>query len=413
MNAIRIFEYEFSDYKIILNNKCSANEKNFAQCLRYIVLTKFGYELEIVNDDKLHYPCEMLVGNTLRTTVSADANSFVVCCEPEKMQFVANDMLGYEAMYNYLVNDLCEKMCTENGISCRSSYTDTYPVSPIDGTELAVRAYGDVRVMIYNCYGYGGKAGEPCVRQPLQQEMIKTYAPTVIGLQETKPAYLEGINPIMSDLGYTWVDTEAKGANCTSMYYRGDRVTCIESGYHLFTGPNNSNTKSVTWGVFKDMESKKPFAVMSAHFMWGDPAYSKEVIAQTRISNATEYAAVKDMILEKYPNIPIVGGGDMNCDLSGTPHTVLKNSSLVYAWDVAENKNDFSSHLGYANYDPTHNVYTQWNRVEDKPYLQSIDHIYVTPNTKVKTFYVASDLYCRWTSDHMPLLIEIDLDGQK
>jgi len=57
-------------------------------------------------------------------------------------------------------------------------------------------------------------------------------------------------------------------------------------------------------------------------------------------------------------------------------------------------------------------VYTQWNRVEDKPYLQSIDHVYVTPNTNVKTFYVASDLYCRWTSDHMPLLIEIDLDGQ-
>ena len=412
MNIIRIFEYELSDYKIILNSCCSANEKNFAYCLRYIIFTKFGYEMEIVDDDSSDHCCEVLVGHTLRTTVSADTNFFAVCCESQKLQFVANDMLGYEAMYNYLVNDFCEKIGAENGLHCEFSYKGTYPMSSIDGTELAVKSYGDVRVMIYNCYGYGGKAGEPCVRQPLQKEMIKTYAPTVIGLQETKPSYLEGIGPIMNELGYSWVDTKAKSANCTSMYYRGDKVICIEGGYHLFSGPNNSNTKSVTWGVFRDLGSNKLFAVMSTHFMWGDPAYSKEVIAQTRISNATEYAAVKDMILEKYPNIPIIGGGDMNCEISGIPHGILKDSNLVHAWDVAENRNDFSSHLGYANYDPIHMVYTQWNRVEDKPYLQSIDHVYVTPNTNVKTFYVASDLYCRWTSDHMPLLIEIDLDSQ-
>ncbi|MBR7099463.1 MAG: hypothetical protein IKC59_08610 [Clostridia bacterium] len=374
-------------------------------------MSEFGLELEIVNDDKLEYCSEILVGKTRHTTVSADVNSFTVCCEPRKLQFVANDMLGYEAMYHYLINVFCEKMRMESGIANRFSYTNAYPLNAVDGTELGVKSYGDVRVMIYNCYGYGGKAGEPCVRQPLQKEMIRTYAPTVIGLQETKPAYLAGMNPIMKDLGYAWVDTEAKEANCTSMYYREDITVCVESGYHLFTGPNNSNTKSVTWGVFKDKRINKLFAAMSTHFMWGDPAYSKEIIAQTRISNANEYVAVKDMILKKYPNIPIIGGGDMNCGISGTPHKILKDSGLLYAWDVADSKNDFSSHLGYACYDPLHEVYTEWNKVQNQPYLQSLDHVYVTPNTNVKAFYTASNLYCRWTSDHMPLLVDVDLEG--
>lgn len=409
MSEIYCLQNKLSKYKIVVDPNCSVNDKNFANCIRYTVLTRFGCELEIVNDCVPSQDCVILVGNTRNTTVTATPYSFTVSGEKGKLQFVADGMFGYEAMYQYLVKEFFEKLSADDGITQDFTDTGIYPVSSADGSETAVKSYGDVRVMVYNCYGYGGGPGEPEVRQPFQAEMFKTYAPDVIGLQEAKPKYLRGINPILGELGYTWVDTDAKETNCTSMYYRADQVTLIESGYHLFTGPNNSNTKSITWGVFRDRATQRLFAALTTHFMWGDPSYSKEVIAQTRISNATEYADVTDRILEKYPNIPLLGGGDMNCSEEGTPHGVLKERGLLNAWYEAARKNDFTSHIGYAAYDPAHQVYTKWNESTDHPHAYSIDHVYVTPNTEVGSCFILSDLYCRWTSDHLPILVDIVL----
>ena len=70
---------------------------------------------------------------------------------------------------------------------------------------------GDVRAMFYNIYGwmwYPDKENSPNLssgpielRQKLQAEMISSYAPDVLGMQEYSIYYHKGMTPRLFELG--------------------------------------------------------------------------------------------------------------------------------------------------------------------------------------------------------------------
>lgn len=143
--------------------------------------------------------------------------------------------------------------------------------------------------------------------------------------------------------------------------------------------------------------------------MYSPDYLSAEDARATRKSNATEMVAVINSILEKYPDLPLIGGGDMNCRIGKEEaHTVLSESGLIHAYDIAEIKNEIRTHGYSAVYDEAHHTYTTLPTVEMR-YLSSIDHAYVTKNTSIATFCTLADPYCLATSDHMPILLDIKL----
>ena len=143
--------------------------------------------------------------------------------------------------------------------------------------------------------------------------------------------------------------------------------------------------------------------------MYSPNYLTAEEAQATRKSNATEMVAVIDAILDKYPNLPLVGGGDMNCRIGKEEtHTVLSESGLVHAYDIADVKNEIRSHGYSAVYDEAHHTYTELPMVEMR-YLSSIDHAYATKHTSIATFCTLADPYCLVTSDHMPILLDIKL----
>ena len=396
-----------SKFRIVIPKDATVNESTFAYALRYHLKKVYQCSLDVVSDSDTVTENEILVGGTSCTADKAENFGFAVSARGGKLHLVATDMRGYQAMYSYVVNTLFAD--TESSIEDGFEYTAKAPSELNDGTVFATESYGDMRIMFYNIYGGRSQSGGQAVRFPLQREIVATYAPTVLGLQETTQGYHEGFTPMLEELGYTTIDGYDDGINHTLLYYKADRVTLLDSGFLLYSGANNANSKSLTWGVFEDRATTKKFAVINTHFMWSDPALAEGEANRTRVSNARELIGVKNAILEKYPNIPVIMGGDLNCKVHEEPHGILKNGGMVSVWEKATVKNDSGGRKGYSTYDAEEKTFTASPKVWGF-YTDSIDHAYATPNTNVKTYCSLADLYCQWTSDHMPVVVEFDLN---
>lgn len=397
-----------SAFCIVIPKNATVNESTFAFAFRYYLKKERNCSIDIVLDSETMSENEILVGGTFRTTANAETFGFTVSAKDGKLQFFAKDMRGYQAMLDYATKELfaADK---EIDISDGFCYTAKAPSDLDDGTIFASTSYGDMRIMFYNIYGGRSQSGGQAVRFPLQKEIVATYVPTVLGLQETTQGYHEGFTPMLEELGYTCIDGSEGLINHTLLYYKADKVTLLDSGFLLYSGANNANSKSLTLGVFEDKSVAKKFAIINTHFMWSDPELAEGEANSTRVSNARELIGVKNAILKKYPNIPVIMGGDLNCKVHEDPHEVLKNGGMISVWEEATVKNDSGGRKGYSTYDAEEKTFTASPKVWGF-YTDSIDHAYATPNTNVKTYCSLADLYCQWTSDHMPVVVEFDLN---
>lgn len=400
---------ELIDYRIVVPKTVTVHETYLAYNLRYYLYENYGYKFEIVTDDKTPVAeHEILIGNTRRTTAQASENRFSVAASNGKLQLTADGLLGYESLWSYIQTTLMsagqgKTHTLAEGFTHAADATATLA----DGTLFATQNTGDARVIFYNVYGYN-EAGGPTVRQPLQKEQIAAYAPDVLGLQEYATAYHTGFTPMLKALGYTEISTTAGNKNYTPLFYKADKLEVVKSGYRLYAGPNDVNSKSLTWAVFRVKSTGKLFAVFNTHFM-----YNQEGLADpnaVRVSNAQEILAMIQTIQEQYQGISVVMGGDLNCAASSDPHKVLTGGGLVSAWEQAgvSNRNNTSGYNGHATYDTSWKTYTEVSAFTGNR-SKAIDHAYVSSNTTVKGYASLCNLYAQWTSDHMPILIDLQL----
>ena len=98
---------------------------------------------------------------------------------------------------------------------------------------------------------------------------------------------------------YTEVCPEKASMNFTPVYFKTEKFNLIDSGYYLYTGLNDVNSKSVTWAVLEEKETDRRFAAISTHFWW---KYDSEIDNQQRIQNARELKDICDQIIEKLNN---------------------------------------------------------------------------------------------------------------
>ena len=398
---------ELSSYRIVYPQNATVNEKFFAYQLRYHLYSQYGYELEIATDDTSATDREILVGNTSRANVTAENGKFSVSVIGNDLQFIANDMCGYETMLEYATKTLIvpssEKKCT---LTNDLSHVGDTSLTLDEGTRFITERSGDARVMFYNVFGYDS-AGGPSVRQPFQNELVASFAPSVLGLQEATSSYNTTFALSLEELGYTRVETSAGNSNYTPIFYKASEVTLLKSGFLRYSNTND-NSKGLTWAVFKDNDTQKSFAVINTHFMWSDPKLAAGEANTIRLSNATELIGVKNDILSEYENIPVIAGGDLNCKVNEAPHTVLTDGGMSSAYNVADVKNNVSGRASYATYDGIKKCYTEWSGMWGV-YADALDHAYVTENTNVNTFAFVYNLYGRISSDHMPVLVDITL----
>ena len=146
-------------------------------------------------------------------------------------------------------------------------------------------------------------------RNPLIRALIEETDADFCAFQECAPwSVRSGDAPLPHLMKNAYTEVDGKETNFTPIFYRTEKFRLIDSGYHLYTGLNDANSKSVTWAVLEDISTSNKIALMSTHFWW---MFDSEADNLQRLENAKELKKLCDEVIKKF-NVPVLIGGDFN-----------------------------------------------------------------------------------------------------
>lgn len=250
----------------------------------------------------------------------------------------------------------------------------------------------------------------PVNRTALQKACILAHDADVCLFQEFGPSTIrihDTALPPMLAPRYAEVPTAAGERNYTPVFYKPDRFALIDSGYLLFEGKNDANSKSVTWAILSERESGVRFGVCSTHFWW---RYDSPEDNTQRLANAAALLACIRELEARY-GVPVIAGGDLNCGLRASQgeepwRWLCEPDRLLDARAVAPITTDTMTHHAYPVQDENGLFF------DGEQPRRTLDHVFVTahPHLRVDSFAVDTSQQARATSDHCPLVVKLSLD---
>ena len=252
----------------------------------------------------------------------------------------------------------------------------------------------------------------PFNRTALQRDLVFERDADVCLFQEFGPKTIrvgETALPPMLASRYEEVSTLVGELNYTPVFYKRERFELIESGYFLFEGKNDANSKSVTWAILSEKASGIRFGVCSTHFWW---RHDSEEDNRWRLSNAAQlFACVID--LKKRFDVPVIAGGDLNCGIRSAQGEepwlwLCDPSRLIDARAAAPVTTDTMTHHAYPIQDENGLFY-------DAALPRcTLDHLFVTehPHICLESFEVDISQKALATSDHCPLILKATILGE-
>lgn len=244
-------------------------------------------------------------------------------------------------------------------------------------------------------------------RRGLLDEMYRKYDPDILLLQETTPRIQAmGFLQDFEDRYTVVLPQIDEYCNNTPLLYKSDSFQLIDSGWHLFDGKNNNNTKSLTWAVLKRKEDGRMLGACSVHFWWQTRSWLDDLCRKYDAEQCLHY--VREMT-EKY-RVPVVLGGDLNCNMSSDAYGCLIENGGV---DVRMAAQRYENRINTWHKEPT--LEEETNRYAPGPmpagtHLNAIDHLILfRPEAlQVHTLTIPSDQNVLTASDHCPLMMEAD-----
>ena len=194
--------------------------------------------------------------------------------------------------------------------------------------------------------------------------------------------------------------------NKCPLLYRKDRLSLLDFGFEIFHVALGGMSKSVTWAVLEDRRSGRRFMSFSTHFWFKHNCPESDTIREL---NARHILRIVSDVRRKYGNIPVIGGGDLNCVPGSLAHETFKREGYLNAMDVAEEKTARSATRTY------HGRLTQDEKGlyhgtvappgKDKP-EQSIDHIFFNGGIRALKYDIDLDQETLDASDHSPVVVD-------
>lgn len=234
-------------------------------------------------------------------------------------------------------------------------------------------------------------------------ETYLSYLPDVLCLQEARANQTAALYPLLAE-EYTAVPLEHHATDSQQIVYqqilyRTSLFSVVESGFTRFR--ENVFPWGVSWVVFQRNEDGKRFCVMSTHLSiissTYDPGASNTVegvqLRQNDCGTILETAAA---VREKYPDIPILVGGDWN-EIYGSPslRPIDESALLTNAMAV--------SPVANTSVNTAHDLCRMPVKGGD-----IIDHFYVTTDVlTVKEQAVIADGVVIQGSDHCPIYVKV------
>lgn len=259
--------------------------------------------------------------------------------------------------------------------------------------------YGqNLKIMTYNIRLDVASDGENAwpKRKDYFASQIQFYSPDVFGVQEATPNQVTDIASALPNYNKFGVGREEGGTGeaCT-IYYKKERFKVEQSNtFWLSETPNVVSrgwdaacNRVCTYGLFKDLKTKKTFWVFNLHLdHMGEEARIKGVqLALKKIS---------ELNTKKYPAFLM---GDFNSE----PDT----KQIAEIKKVMDDTKDVSKEKPFGP-SGTFNDFKH-----NEPVTLLLDYIFVSKNSglKIQKHAVLSDSKdLKYPSDHLPVLIEID-----
>lgn len=259
----------------------------------------------------------------------------------------------------------------------------------------------NIRIMSSNIWGNCPGNRPIANRDDLLAGVFQKYAPQSIGLQECSPKSRQEKNNIFSLCRpkYLELDPSPMDANNFTPILYHHSLHLADGGWFLFNGPNDWNSKSITWGLFSLENSR--FIHINLHYFWEH----NEQGEQTRKQNSSQLLAFIKKL--PYRQIPFIITGDFNCEEYTLPLQMLLSSGLTLASAIVPHK--ICSHHVYPEFDEENCLYHSGSLFHPtRTAKDSIDHIFLKDAVCTR-FVTVQDQEALDASDHCPIYADIEI----
>lgn len=262
-------------------------------------------------------------------------------------------------------------------------------------SENAYENEGNLRIMSSNLLvhyeSWGGTPAKPRAKKYI--EMLNTYTPDVIGIQEMSDEWFCLLGSNLPN-GYKMINKTITGLfiRMTAMIYNSNTLNLIDSGEFGFEQGDNPRLRRIVWGVFESKETGKRFAVTNTHFdliREGREAEFAEIMEYQR----ERTISFSNELKEKY-DCPVFSTGDFN---------TMEDTELTNEVDIPAIYNSLAQSLVDAKYEAKTQICGNAQAWE----YPSYDHIFMNGEASVNTFAVLSYDYFTDMSDHYPIIADV------
>ena len=267
---------------------------------------------------------------------------------------------------------------------------------------------GTLRVMSYNILNAGSRSARETwkTRGKRVAELIRQFNADIFGVQE---AYAWQIDDLLSGLPQYTCLGEARrglrqGENC-DIFYRRDRFRPLKCGtFWLSETPDKPGSQSwgsslpriVTWAVLFDKEANKPFLYCNTHF---DHPASAQLV---RLNSAI---VAWKFIKERFPNLPTVFTGDLNCSPSEQAMQFL-TGNLPAEGPTGDFADTYAT-LNGPKPSPDNRI-TTYHGFASRPPSRRIDYVLVRGKVKaLRAGILIRKVEGTFPSDHHPVWAEL------
>ncbi len=263
---------------------------------------------------------------------------------------------------------------------------------------------------IYNQNIWGNMKPDQCIanRNDLIRDLIRRYEPDVCCFQECNPKTSRAPEvSIAKKLSDVYEEAAIAFADCnfTPVFYHRERMRLLDSGWFLFDGKNDKNSKSVTWSLLQECATGQRVAVLSVHFWW---KWESEEDTLQRRANAAQLTAFCNALGQEH-SVPILVCGDLNSGVGAHQGEDAYREMLRLGMKDARSLAVSSTDLPTAHAYPVRNGEGQY--VNGGEPFKTLDYVFCYGKlpTLVESFRVLTEQDALDSSDHCPLLVDLRL----
>lgn len=394
-------EYDISQYKIIYN---ALYNLDFAKEVQAKCKELFDVSLTIARDSaKNETQYELIIGETQRETSKKFLNyknkhyinHFGLGGNNGQVQFLGVDGQTIAKSIDFFFSSCVN--AEKKTISVPSQGVHAFAITP-DSVNIPVK--DDPAAIRFVTNNILQQYIKPSWNR--QADLIGGFLlmdADIYALQECDGSYWHKtykLNEELEKMGYAVVTDNLNTVN--PIFYKADKFKLIEGGFKTYNveGAEKKQERWYSYAVLEEKASGKMLIVMSTHFIAGS---STDFLETHRQTCAKEIPTFTAELQKKYPNAPVIIGGDFNSTCETESYKILSA-----AFNSARESNATKKNMEYQ----THCNVGQAPKVGGEK--SAIDHVFYTNGITPKHFETIVSTYSYAYSDHVPVVLDFILN---